>query len=236
MLEMFRNDVDASPSPMNLLIPRRVGSVRRRLTEHSTRPVFLAKSVPARMAIISAGVVMNVIFAFVMAAVAFAIGVEKPPCVIGEVFPGWPAWQAGLRVGDTILEIAGKEMKQFRDLQTAIALGDIDPEKGVPFLARRPGLEELLTIIVKPDRSLGTSSSASLPLTPTGCSKLGKGGYRRSNIRCAPAQPHILRSRPSRTATKSSKSTTCRSRAMPKFASKLQKKPTRKSPLPWNTR
>ena len=28
-------------------------------------------------------------------------------------------------------------MKQFRDLQTAITLGDIDPKKGVPFLVRR---------------------------------------------------------------------------------------------------
>ena len=60
---------------------------------------FLAKSVPKRMAIISAGVMMNVIFAFLMAVVAFSIGVEQMPCVIGEVFPGDPAWQADLRVG-----------------------------------------------------------------------------------------------------------------------------------------
>ena len=32
---------------------------------------YLAKSVPKRMAIISAGVIMNVIFAFVLAAVAY---------------------------------------------------------------------------------------------------------------------------------------------------------------------
>ncbi len=116
---------------------------------------FLAKSVPQRMAIISAGVIMNLIFAFVLAVAAFGIGVETAPCVIGEVLPGWPAWQAGLRVGDEVLKIAGKEMKQFRDLQAAISLGDIDPEKGVPFLVRRPGVEQPLTIIVKPDRSLG---------------------------------------------------------------------------------
>ena len=62
------------------------------------------------MAIISAGVVMNVIFAFLMAVVAFSMGVEQTPCVIGTVFPGEPAWQADLRVGDEILEIAGKKM------------------------------------------------------------------------------------------------------------------------------
>jgi regulator of sigma E protease len=116
---------------------------------------FLAQSVPKRMAIISAGVIMNVIFAFLMAVVAFGIGVEQVPCVIGSVFPGEPAWQAGLRVGDEVLEIAGKKMTQFRDLQTAISLGDIDPEKGVDMLIRRPGVQEPFSVTVKPDRSRG---------------------------------------------------------------------------------
>ena len=47
-------------------------------------------------------------------------------------------------------------MKQFRDLQTAISLGDIDPENPeVPLLVERPGVKEPLKIIVKPDRSRG---------------------------------------------------------------------------------
>jgi regulator of sigma E protease len=116
---------------------------------------FLAQSVPKRMAIISAGVIMNVIFAFLMAAVAFCLGVERIPCVIGQVFPGDPAWQSDLRVGDEVLKIAGKPMEQFRDLQTAIFLGDIDPEKGVPIEVRRPGVKEPLTAIVRPDNSRG---------------------------------------------------------------------------------
>ena len=45
-------------------------------------------------------------------------------------------------------------MAQFRDLQTAIQLGDIDPEKGVPIVVRRDG-KELPPITVKPDPSLG---------------------------------------------------------------------------------
>ena len=86
------------------------------------------------MAIISAGVIMNVVFAFLMAVVAFCLGVEQTPCVIGQVIPGDPAWQSDLRPGDKILEIAGKKMMQFRDLITAISLGDIDADKGVPVL------------------------------------------------------------------------------------------------------
>ena len=128
---------------------------------------FLAQSVPKRMAIISAGVVMNVIFAFLMAVVAFSIGVEQIPCVVGTVFPGEPAWQADLRVGDDILEIAGKKMTQFRDLQTAIALGDINPGQGVPMLVRRPGTKEPLTIIVKPDCSRGAFFIGVAPGTTT---------------------------------------------------------------------
>lgn len=115
---------------------------------------FLAQSVPKRMAIISAGVIMNVIFAFLMAVVAFSMGVEQTPCVIGSVFPGEPAWQSDIRVGDRILKIAGRDMVQFRDLQTAISLGDI-PAEGVPLLVERPGVKDPLTIIVKPDRSRG---------------------------------------------------------------------------------
>jgi regulator of sigma E protease len=116
---------------------------------------FLAQSVPKRMAIISAGVIMNVIFAFLMAIVAFYLGVEQSPCVIGQVIPGDPAWQADLRPGDRILEIAGKRMKQFRDLIATISLGDIDAEKGVPVLVERPGVKEPLSITVKPDSSRG---------------------------------------------------------------------------------
>jgi len=116
---------------------------------------FLAQSVPKRMAIISAGVIMNVIFAFLMAIVASYLGVEQSPCVIGQVIPGDPAWQADLRAGDTILEIAGKRMKQFRDLIATISLGDIDTQKGVPVLVARPGVKEPLSITVKPDSSRG---------------------------------------------------------------------------------
>ena len=53
----------------------------------------MAQSVPERMAIISAGVIMNLIFAFVLDAVAYSMGVPETPCVAGGVFPGQPAWQ-----------------------------------------------------------------------------------------------------------------------------------------------
>lgn len=67
---------------------------------------YRAKTVPQRMAIISAGVIFNLIFAVLFAALAFRFGVDYPPASIGSVVGGGPAWTANLagadlsRVGD----------------------------------------------------------------------------------------------------------------------------------------
>lgn len=109
---------------------------------------YLAKSVPQRMAIISAGVIMNVIFAFVAASIAFGFGVKQLACVVGKVGPGDSAWQAGIRQGDDPIQIDDIKNPRFRDLQTNVALGD-HLEKGVDFKIRRDG--KTLNINLKPD-------------------------------------------------------------------------------------
>lgn len=114
---------------------------------------YLAKSVPARMAIISAGVIMNLIFAFVVAVAAFWFGVEQVACGVGQVSSGESAWRAGLRPGDEILEIAGKRTTLFRDLMAAISVGDV--QDGVPILIRRPGVSAPFTLTVFPDQTRG---------------------------------------------------------------------------------
>ena len=48
-------------------------------TYYVDRRSYLAKSVPQRMAIISAGVIMNVIFAFIFAVIAYGMGVPYMP-------------------------------------------------------------------------------------------------------------------------------------------------------------
>ncbi|HWB07783.1 MAG TPA: site-2 protease family protein [Pirellulales bacterium] len=112
---------------------------------------YLAKNVPQRMAIISAGVIMNVIFAFVVSTIAYHLGVEQIACVVGKVFAGEPAWKAGLREGDTIVQIGDVKNPVFRDLQTGVALGD-NIEDGVDFVVRRPGVEEPLSLKIFPKR------------------------------------------------------------------------------------
>ena len=87
---------------------------------------YTAKSVPQRMAIISAGVIMNMISAVLFFILAFGISVQYNPAVIGSVVPGMPAWNAGLQPGDHIVRIgrqAGPKLG-FADLRRAVALSD----------------------------------------------------------------------------------------------------------------
>lgn len=115
---------------------------------------FLAKSVPQRMAIISAGVVMNVIFAFITAVIAYRMGVKQTTPAVGGVLPGRPAWQMGFRVGDQIVEIGGKRIERFSDLQKMVSLSQVPPE-GIEVVLQRPkpdGTTETITRYVHPTK------------------------------------------------------------------------------------
>ncbi len=105
---------------------------------------YLAQSVPRRMAIISAGVIMNVLFALVAGIVAYQFGVREVACAVGAVAPGTGAWQADLKVGDRVEQIAGKRVYTFFDLKAAVSLGDTSG--GVSMVVRRPGVDEPLNV------------------------------------------------------------------------------------------
>jgi regulator of sigma E protease len=114
---------------------------------------YPAQSVPERMAIISAGVIMNVIFAVLMAAWAYGLGVRELTCTVSSVRSGGAAWQAGLRTGDEITAIAGRQNPVFKDLQQGVTLGDLT--RGVEFTIRRPGEQTERNVLLKPDTELG---------------------------------------------------------------------------------
>ncbi len=84
---------------------------------------FNRKSVGARMIVISAGVIMNVILAAVGFTVLFLIGFTTPPSIVGAVSPGSPAERAGLQLGDRIVSINGADTYDFNKitLNTALA-------------------------------------------------------------------------------------------------------------------
>lgn len=91
---------------------------------------YSAKNVPQRMGIISAGVIMNVITAILFFAVAYKLGVETEPAAVGQVVAGHPAWQKGIRSGDTITRINGRETTSFVDILrgTTLSRGEIEIE------------------------------------------------------------------------------------------------------------
>jgi regulator of sigma E protease len=110
---------------------------------------YPAKPVFARMIIISAGVVMNLIFGVLMAAAAFMIGVPYDPAVIGEVIPGDPAWKAGMQPGDKIVQVATitDEQLSFNDMVQKVALAGIrDPNTPVPVTFDRDGTRTSLEV------------------------------------------------------------------------------------------
>jgi regulator of sigma E protease len=83
---------------------------------------YTAKGVLPRMAIISAGVTMNVITGLLFFLLAFRSGVEVTPAVVGDVQVGLPAWEAGLATGDSITVINDRPISDFSDLMRATAL------------------------------------------------------------------------------------------------------------------
>lgn len=89
---------------------------------------YSAKSVPKRMAIISAGVVMNVVTGMLFYAIAFGFGVEANPPVVGAARVGMPAWRAGMRTGDEIVSIDGNRIETFTDVIYNVALSHGDVE------------------------------------------------------------------------------------------------------------
>ena len=135
---------------------------------------YPAQSVPKRMAIISAGVIMNVIFAVLMASLAFGIGVREMTCEVSSVRPGGAAWRAGLRTGDEITAIGGRKDPIFNDLRHGVTVGSV--AKGIDFTVRRPADDTTRTVLLKPDTDLGAPTiGVTNPLSLTLPADLRKG-------------------------------------------------------------
>lgn len=102
---------------------------------------YPAKSVPQRMAIISAGVLFNLFFGLIFAAVAYKMGVNFTPTVIGGTSVGDPAWLAGIQPGDRIVSLDPEEPidRQLRfqnDLK--FKMFSLDKGDGVEMLLEDP--------------------------------------------------------------------------------------------------
>ncbi|HUU84955.1 MAG TPA: site-2 protease family protein [Phycisphaerae bacterium] len=108
---------------------------------------FANKPVGKRMLIVSAGVVMNVLFAAVLFMIVFMIGLQVLVTDVGYVLPNSPAALAGLQAGDKILAIDGRPVREFAEINMAIVLAD--PHESLEFKVERDGQVKHLKILAE---------------------------------------------------------------------------------------
>jgi len=74
---------------------------------------FNRQSIPKRMAIVLAGPAFNFLFAILAFWIVYSVGIQDIKPVIGEVRSNSIAAASGLRKGDEILEIDGKDVQAW---------------------------------------------------------------------------------------------------------------------------
>jgi len=108
---------------------------------------FVNKSIGQRMAIVSAGVIMNIVFACLLFMIVFMIGMRTTGARIGYVDPDSPADRGGLRPGDEIRRINGERVLGFNEVRMAILLAPL--HEPIHMVVERDG--ERKDILVRPE-------------------------------------------------------------------------------------
>jgi regulator of sigma E protease len=132
-------------------------------SEQDDPRAYNKKSIGARMLVVSAGVIMNILLAVIGFTILFRMGFRVQPPVVGSIIPNSPAAlavrasdgkAAPLQVGDRILMFDDKWQHDFTKITLNVALAGSGP---VPTYVRRvDGTEELLS--VSPQRASKDSS------------------------------------------------------------------------------
>ena len=81
---------------------------------------FLHKPVGQRIAVVLAGPIMNLLFAFLLYSAIAMIGEKALFPGLGDLAQNSAAWSSGFRSGDTILEIDGKSISTWNELEKKI--------------------------------------------------------------------------------------------------------------------
>jgi regulator of sigma E protease len=97
------------------------------LTEEERGRSFSDKAPLKRIAIVAAGPVFNLLFAYVIFIVIYLAGVPAVTSKVGEVMPGKPAAKAGILAGDQITAVNGKAIARWEDFAKSIAQGKLAP-------------------------------------------------------------------------------------------------------------
>lgn len=82
---------------------------------------FIHKPVGQRIAVVLAGPLMNLFFAFFLFFVIGFIGDQQPAAVVGEISPESQAYEVGFRPEDKVLEVNGASIQSWPQLTEAIS-------------------------------------------------------------------------------------------------------------------
>ncbi len=123
--------------------------------EDEDRPeenAFNNKSVWARMAVIFGGPFFNFILAFIFSIIVIGMsGADIPK--ISKVEKDSPAYEAGIRKGDTMIKVAGKKMHNYREFSYYMYL-DYDGGK-IPITILQNGKEKNIDVTPEYDKERG---------------------------------------------------------------------------------
>jgi regulator of sigma E protease len=130
----------------------------------STDPrAYPNKSVSARMAIISAGVIMNLFLSLACFTYRYTMDRDELSAVLGAVTAGSVAYEAGLRAGDEIVAIDDRRDLGFTELRRKILLsarGQV-----LHFQVKRPGHQGLINLELQPRRE-ATADAPTIGIVP----------------------------------------------------------------------
>lgn len=108
---------------------------------------FGDKTIMQRMAVITAGPLMNFLLAAILFAAIFVLqGIPVLSKTIEDVLPGKPAEKAGLKSGDEIYSIAGEKMNAWEDISSTIKS---HPGENLTLIVIRDGQQLQINVMPK---------------------------------------------------------------------------------------
>ncbi|MBN2569155.1 MAG: RIP metalloprotease RseP [Deltaproteobacteria bacterium] len=90
------------------------------LTPEDEKRSFQNQSVYKRIAIVAAGPLFNFLLAIIAFSIIYTIGVPTLTSRVGEVQEGSAAFDAGIKEGDMILSVGGKDVSSWSDMAARI--------------------------------------------------------------------------------------------------------------------
>jgi regulator of sigma E protease len=121
---------------------------------------YLAQSPWKRMLIVVAGPAFNLIFPLLIF-FAVIVSYPQPSTAVLRVVPGMPAAEAGMRVGDTVVEVDGRPVRTLEEMQWAL-LGRAGQR--IPIVVQRAG--QRLRLVVTPTGEGGSRGRGLVGIAP----------------------------------------------------------------------